>query len=143
MKLVDKVKDKIRRNNFKKYVDWYVWALNNEATENYNLFASNPVEQEIHETSQKYAAILIDLLKDYYKKDNQKGFDVLNELIIKYGEKVQSRTKHVCKGPQPSVVQLTLPKEIQEKLDNLYEKYKKEQNIEYNNFLNQMDELAK
>lgn len=144
MKIVDKLKEKVRRNNFRKYVNWYVWALGNETTEQYNSFASNPVEREMHETSQKYAGILIDLLKDYYKKDNQKGFDVINQIIIKYGKKVEStRIRTATRGPRPSVVQLELPKEIQEKIDLLYKKYEQEQNKEYQNFLDEIDSLSK
>lgn len=143
MKIIDKVKEKIRRNNFRKYVGWYVWALGNETTEQYNSFASNPIERELHETSQKYAGMLIDLLKDYYKKDNQKGFDILNQIIIKYGKKVESTRTHISKGPRPSVVQLELPKEIREKIDMLYNKYEQEQNEEYKNFLSEIDSLAK
>ncbi|MBQ7885245.1 MAG: hypothetical protein IJ318_04055 [Clostridia bacterium] len=96
----------------------YMRALSLEVTEDYSMLYYP--DSDMAKSSQRYAGILLELIKSTEETNNAKAFMQIKAIIEAYGKRQQIRN---VRTSTQSKICLRLPKHIQEKLDSMYKRH--------------------
>ena len=115
------IKDLYEQHKVQKEMTELLHGLSVEIGEDYSmLYYPDDVSAK---TSQKYAKVLFDLLKQSKESQDMRKYLALREIIQKYGKRQVVTKQGFITSQVSSKITLSLPKQVQSKLDSLYARH--------------------
>lgn len=135
------LKEFIEKRKLKNEMEHILCGLYIESTEDFS-WAITIQDSEIFMDSRKYAGMLYKIIENAKNNNDVDTFKVLQQVIERYGEWKERPRRGASRGPGCYGIQLTMPNEVKEKIDNLYEKFLQNKKMKDQKLIENIDNIV-